>query len=75
VLRDADLREELPRIDAPTLVIAGAEDPSISAEEVELLVSGIPGARLVTLEGAAHIANVEQPEAFTAALLAHLEDE
>jgi 3-oxoadipate enol-lactonase len=74
VLRDADLREELPRITAPTLVIAGAEDPSISAEEIELLVSRIPGARLVTLEGAAHIANVERPEAFTAALLSHLED-
>lgn len=75
VLRDTDLREEIRRIRAPTLVIAGAEDPSIPAEDVELLVSRIPGARLVTLEGAAHIANVEQPEAFTAALLAHLEEE
>ena len=74
-LRDADLREEIRRIEAPTLVIAGAEDPSISAEEVELLVSRIPGARLVTIEGAAHLANVEQPEAFTAALLSHLEEE
>lgn len=74
-LRDADLREEIRRIEAPTLVIAGAEDPSISAEEVELLVSRIPGARLVTIEGAAHLANVEQPEAFTAALLCHLEEE
>lgn len=72
-LRDADLREEIRRIEAPTLVIAGAEDPSISAEEVELLVSRIPRARLVAIEGAAHIANVEQPEAFTAALLSHLE--
>ncbi|HEY6030334.1 MAG TPA: 3-oxoadipate enol-lactonase [Gaiellaceae bacterium] len=74
-LRDADLREQIRRIEAPTLVIAGAEDPSISAEEVELLVSRIPGARLVTIEGAAHLANVEQPEAFTAALLSHLEEE
>ncbi|MGZ4351907.1 MAG: alpha/beta fold hydrolase [Gaiellaceae bacterium] len=75
VLRDADLREQIRRIEAPTLVIAGAEDPSISAEEVDLPVSRIPGARLVTIDGAAHIANVEQPEAFTAALLSHLEDE
>ena len=74
VLRDADLREEIRRIEAPTLVIAGAEDPTIAPEDTELLVERIPDARLAVLDGAAHIANVEQPEAFTAALLSHLED-
>jgi pimeloyl-ACP methyl ester carboxylesterase len=50
----------------------GAEDSTVSPEEIDQLVSGIPGARLVTIEGAAHIANVEQPGAFTDAVVGFL---
>ena len=38
----------------------------------ETLLGGIPGARPAFVPQAAHLANVEQPEAFTAAVLAHL---
>jgi 3-oxoadipate enol-lactonase len=68
-IRDADFRAPLGTIETPTLAIGGTLDaatpPTISSE---LLARTIPGARLVNLE-AGHISNVEQPEAFTDALL------
>jgi 3-oxoadipate enol-lactonase len=67
-----DFRAELPRVDVPTLVIAGADDPATPAEHARELAAGIPGARLVVLAGAAHLANVEQPDSFTAAVIEHL---
>ena len=41
---------------------------------VGALVGGIPDAALVTIPHAAHLANVEQPDAFTAAVLSHLDE-
>jgi len=64
-----DFRSELAKISAPTLVIAGAEDPATPPEHGRYLAEHIAGARLVVLDAAAHLANVEQPEAFTAAVL------
>lgn len=66
-LRDTDLTADLTRVVAPTLVIAGAEDPSVTLDEART----VPG-KLVVLDGAAHLASAEQPEAFNEALLAHL---
>lgn len=67
-----DFRQELGSIAAPTLVVAGADDPAAPPEQAELIAAGIPGARLVVLPDAAHLANVEQPQGFRAALLAHV---
>jgi 3-oxoadipate enol-lactonase len=72
-IRDADLRSRLGAIRAPTLVVAGADDPAAPPEQVELSRDSIPDARLVVVEQAAHLANVEQPEAVTRAMLEHLE--
>lgn len=58
-----DLRDDLPRITAPTLVIAGADDPATPPEHGERIHAGIAGSRLVVLPGAAHLANVEQAAA------------
>lgn len=58
-----DLRDDLPRIVAPTLVIAGADDPATPPEHGERIHAGISGSRLVVLPGAAHLANVEQADA------------
>ena len=66
-LRDTDLTADLARIVAPTLVIAGAEDPSVTIDEAR----AVPG-KLVVLDGAAHLASAEQPQSFNDALLAHL---
>jgi 3-oxoadipate enol-lactonase/4-carboxymuconolactone decarboxylase len=67
-----DLRADLPRISAPTLAIAGAEDPSTPPEHLAAIAAGVPGARLLVLRHAAHLAVVEQPDAVTAALELHL---
>ena len=67
-LRDADLGPRIPAITAPTLIVVGAQDPVTPPADGERLRRAIPGARLVTLE-AAHLSNVEQPAAFTAAVL------
>jgi 3-oxoadipate enol-lactonase len=67
-----DLRGELSRVTAPTLVIAGEEDPASPPEHGELIASLVPGARLEVVEGAAHLANLERPEALTALLLGFL---
>ena len=68
-----DVRSRLGAIGAPTLVVTGENDPVAPPESGVELAAAIPGATHVVIAGAAHIANVEQPDAFTAALLAHLE--
>jgi pimeloyl-ACP methyl ester carboxylesterase len=67
-----DFRGRLGEIRAPTLVIGAVEDSATPPPHAELLASGIPGARLEILEGAAHLANVEQPAAFAELVSAHL---
>ena len=46
VIRDMDLRGDLPSIPAPTLVIAGAEDPATPPDHGARIADAIPGARL-----------------------------
>ena len=72
-LRDADVRNRLGEIRAPTLVIAGAEDPAATVDQAQEIHDSIQGARLVVIERAAHLANIEQPEAVTREILNHLE--
>jgi 3-oxoadipate enol-lactonase len=59
-----DLRADLGAIRAPTLVVAGADDPSTPAEHGRLIAGAVPGARLVVLRGAAHLGNVERADEF-----------
>ena len=70
-----DARERLSAIAVPTLVVSGAEDPATPVEHADFLASQIPGARLLVLERAAHLANVERPDEFTEAVLDHLGQE
>ena len=72
-IRDMDLRAMLASIAAQTLVISGAEDPAIPPEHGELISNAIPGARFEVVQNAAHLANVEQPEEITRAVLDHLD--
>ena len=69
-----DQRPDLPRISAPTLVIAGAQDPATPPDIAREIAGGIPGARLEIVEDAAHIANVQQPAAVTELIVHHLEE-
>jgi 3-oxoadipate enol-lactonase len=70
-IRDADLREQIRWITAPALVITGAEDPATPPSDGALLAARIPGARSIELD-ASHLSNVEQADAFTAAVLEFL---
>lgn len=67
-----DFRDRLSGIRTPTLVIAAADDRSTPPEHAELLAAGIGEAKLVVLPHAAHLANVEQPEAFAALVAEHV---
>jgi 3-oxoadipate enol-lactonase len=68
-----DGRSDLLAISAPTLVVVGAQDPATPPEQAEQIAAGVPGARLVVIADAAHLVNVEQPDAFNRAVLDHLE--
>jgi len=68
-VRDIDFRASNLRITAPTLVIAGKHDPATPPERGrEMVEKQIKGAKLFEID-AAHISNVEQPKAFTEAVL------
>jgi 3-oxoadipate enol-lactonase len=67
-----DLREELGRITAPTLVISGADDLATPVEHQRLIAAAIPGARHEIVSPAAHIAAVEQPDAINRLIEEHL---
>jgi 3-oxoadipate enol-lactonase len=70
-LRDADLRKDLHRIMAPTLVIAGSEDVSTTVADGKYLRDNIPNAELEVLE-AAHLSNVERANEFSELLTVFL---
>ena len=67
-IRDMDFRASNPTITAPTLVIVGKQDPATPPAAGEAIAKAIQGAKLVALD-AAHISNIEQPKAFTEAVL------
>lgn len=67
-IRDMDQRRTVALIDRPTLVIGGALDPATPPPHSEALAQGIEGAALLMLD-AAHLSNVERPDAFARAVL------
>ena len=69
-----DFHGDLQRIAPPTLVVSGEDDPVIRPSAGAELAAGIRDATLATIPAAAHLANVEQPDAFSAAVLSHLEE-
>ncbi len=72
LLRENDLSRRLGAIAAPTLAVAGAEDPTSPPEHLEAIAAEVPDARVVVIPRAAHLLNVERAEEFNDALLAHL---
>ncbi len=60
--------DALPTIDVPTLIVVGEHDtPFLRASDV--MAERIAGARKVVIPGAGHVANLDQPAAFDAAVL------
>ena len=62
-----DSRPDLPGIKVPTLVVVGDSDTITIPEAAKEMAAGIPGAKLVIIPNAGHMALVEQPEVVTAA--------
>jgi 3-oxoadipate enol-lactonase len=71
-LRDTDLREMIPAIHTPSLILAGALDESTPPSQARELHTAIVGSELVILQEAAHLSNVEQPEVFSKYVLSFL---
>jgi 3-oxoadipate enol-lactonase len=63
---------ELEKIQAPTHLVVGDEDTLTPPALARSMAARIPGARLTVIKGAGHLSNIEQPEAFNAAVLAFL---
>ncbi|MEV6615890.1 3-oxoadipate enol-lactonase [Streptomyces sp. NPDC051051] len=66
-----DLRERLAEITAPTLLIAGREDPATPPAHLREIADAVPGAALVEIPGASHLAPAQCPQAVLTALRAH----
>lgn len=70
-LADADLRADVKRITAPTLVIAGTHDPVTTIDDARAIQHAIAGSTLVSLP-ASHLSAIEVPEPFAEAVEAFL---
>jgi len=66
-LSNYDLRGGLAGIDRRTLLIVGTKDATLAG--IRQIKEAVRGSALVELEGAGHISNVEQPAAFTGAVV------
>ena len=66
-----DLRPLLASVQAPTLVLSGAEDVAAPPSVGAYTARAIPGARLAVIQAASHFAHYERPGPVTDALLTH----
>jgi pimeloyl-[acyl-carrier protein] methyl ester esterase len=74
ILRDSDLREALPQIESPSLVIAGERDTLTPPQASRHIAERMPQARLALVEGAAHAPFLSHPDQFVACIKDFLED-
>jgi pimeloyl-ACP methyl ester carboxylesterase len=52
------------KINKTTLIICGSEDTVTPLLQAEFMKGGIAGAKLIIIENAGHLSNIEQPDAF-----------
>ena len=67
-IRGLDLLDRLTSLEMQVLVVGGRQDAAVTPQTVEAMVQRVPKARTLLLDGAAHLANVEQPIAFSEAV-------
>ncbi len=72
VIAAMDLRPDLPHITAPTLAIAGADDPATPPPHLEEIAAAVRDGRLLVVPDSAHLANAQQPGTITPAIIEHL---
>ncbi len=73
-IRKLNYLDRLSEIKLPTLIMVGEEDPGAPVSASQAIHERIPGSKLVILPSARHLSNVEQAEAFNAALLEFLKN-
>lgn len=67
-----DYVDDLEKIDVPTLIIVGRDDPIRPVADSEFMQQRIRNSKLVIVEDAAHLTNMEQPELFNSSLMEFL---
>ncbi len=72
-LKQLDYLKDLPRMTVPTLFVVGAEDGGAPLPVMEAMTKAVPGAELVIVPHAAHLANLDNPEGFNRAISEYLE--
>ncbi len=72
-LRGLDFFKDLASITIPVLYLCGGKDKGAPPEEMRAMADATPGAHYVEIADAGHVANINQPEAFNAALAEFLE--
>lgn len=68
-IRQFDFSKALPKMQVPTLVVCGSDDPGTPPAENRRLAALIPGARYEEIPRCRHLPNIEKPEAFNAILI------
>ena len=63
-IMEMDNFPQLPRIATPTLIIVGSKDPATPPSDSEMMHQKIAGSRMVVIEDAAHLPNIEQTDEF-----------
>lgn len=71
-LAEADLREVLPRVEAPTLLVWGGEDVRSPLQVADAIHGQMTGSRLVVMPAVGHLSHVEAPERFNQELRSFL---
>jgi pimeloyl-ACP methyl ester carboxylesterase len=69
-----DVRDVLPYVDVPTLLVYGDRDMRAPPPVSEALQAAISGSRLVVLPDAGHLCNIEAPDQFNVAVRDFLHD-
>lgn len=70
LMAEADLRDVLPRVEVPTLLVWGELDERSPLSVAHAFAAAIPDAELVVIEGAGHMSPLEEPEQVNAAIRA-----
>jgi pimeloyl-ACP methyl ester carboxylesterase len=68
MMQRPDRRALLPQIRVPTLCVVGEHDALTPPSEMEAMAAAVPGARCVVVQGAGHMAPMENPDACERAL-------
>ena len=67
-IAEFDFSRDLARIDAPTMIVVGADDASTTVADAESIQRAIPDSQLRVIDKCRHLPNIEDPEAFNAIL-------